>query len=184
MNGLLIGVHIVREHLLVSLLFEGDFTVDWVVDHFDDVAGGELGSLVLAVELHLVAVPGVSVWTDQVVSVVGVGVAEVEVYALDAVQVGDPNSNPWGEFLHLYLPLLNATSYYIRISLHPRLGSSSIIRWLPWTVMLALVGDEIVMHVPFNYYENLSLNDLIEISWTVNRESTSLSSKLPFDYSF
>jgi hypothetical protein len=61
MNGLLIGVHIVREHLLVSLLFEGDFTVDWVVDHFDDVAGGELGSLVLAVELHLVAVPGVSV---------------------------------------------------------------------------------------------------------------------------
>ena len=111
MNGLLVGVDIVAVDLVHSLLPEGDPAVDRIVAQFDDVAGGELRSLVLAVELHLVAVPRIPVRTDQVIPVVRVGIAKVKIDALDGIQVSHSHSDPRGQLFHLYLPSLYAPGY-------------------------------------------------------------------------
>lgn len=94
MDGFLGGIDIVAEGRLAAFFLEGDFVACWVVGHFDGVSGGELEGLVLAIELHLVSVPGVAVRTDEVVSMVRVGVAEIEVDSFDGVEVRNSNSNP------------------------------------------------------------------------------------------
>lgn len=111
MNGLLVGIYIVGMELVCAFLFKSDLAVDRVECHLNDVVCGELGGFVFAVKLHLVAVPGVSVRTDQVVAVVCVGIAEVEVYSLYAVQVGHSYSDPRSQFFYLHLPFLEAASH-------------------------------------------------------------------------
>jgi len=109
-DGFLGGVHIVGEGGGGVLFVEGDLVVEGVVGDLDGVSSGELEGFELAVELHLVAIPGVSVGADQVVAVVGVGVAEVEVDPLHAVQMGHPHPNPRGQLLDPDLPLLHRTA--------------------------------------------------------------------------
>lgn len=79
MNWLLIRVDIVRECLVVVLFGKGDFVGNWVVSDFDDVAGSKREWLELAVILHLIAIPGIAIRTDEVVPVVGSRVAKVVV---------------------------------------------------------------------------------------------------------
>ena len=111
MNRLLAGVDIVAADLVHALLLEGDLAVDRIVGQFDDVVGGELGSFVLAVELHLVAVPRIPVGTDQIIPVVRVGIAEVKIDALNRVQMSHSHSDPRGQLLHLHFPSLDAPGY-------------------------------------------------------------------------
>ena len=107
----MVGVDVVGVDLIHAFLLEGDLAVDGIVADFEDVVGGELRSLVLAVELHLVAVPGISVGADEVVAVVCVGVAEIEIEALDGVQVCHSHADPGGKLLHLHLPPLYASGH-------------------------------------------------------------------------
>ena len=112
MDGLLIGIDVVAEGRLPAFLLEADLVGAGVVGDFDGVSGGVLEGLKLAIELHLVSVPGVAIRTDEVVAMVGVGVAKIEVYSFYGVEMRDPNPDPRSQFLDLYLPSLHATTDY------------------------------------------------------------------------
>jgi hypothetical protein len=176
-DGLLFGVDFVGERLVVILLGEGDGAVDGVVREVDEVAGLELKGFVLAVELHLVPVPGVPVGTDEVVAVTRAGVAEVEVGGLDGVEVADPHPDPRGQLVDLHPPLFYAPAACLRTRVLLRAGSSRIIRWLPLVVMLAFEGEWIVMQVPFSSSEKWILNFRKLVFYTSRRVSSSASSK-------
>ncbi len=98
------GVHIIRKNLLMPVLLEADLIIAGVVGEFDDVSRGELEGLELAIELHLVPIPRVTVRTDQIVPMVRVGVTEIEVHRLDAVQVCNSNPYPRGQLLDPHSP--------------------------------------------------------------------------------
>ena len=168
----LVGVDVIGKSLLVVFLLEGNLVVGWVVAHLYNIGGSELKRLELGVKLHFVAIPRVSIGTDEVISVVGVGVAEVEVDPLHAVQMRNAHSDPRGQLLDLHLPLLLASARYINRAVLLRAGYSSIMRWLPEVCMLAFVGLWILMQVPLRVSEKKSLRRVVRAPF-LNRASTS-----------
>lgn len=112
MDGFLRGIDIIGEGSLGSFLLEADLVGVGVIGDFDGVSGGVLEGLILAIELHLVPVPGVSIRTDEVVAVIGIGIAKIEVDSLNGIKMRNSNPNPGCQLLDFYLPSLHATTYY------------------------------------------------------------------------
>ncbi len=128
MQGLLPGVHLVGKTLLAAFLAKSYLASRRVITDLHNVPSCECKGLEFAVVFHLVAVPRVSVRTNQVIAMIRVGVDELEVCSLDAVEVGYSYPYPRGQLRHLDPPLLDASVVCVSLRLLVRAGSRSIIR--------------------------------------------------------
>ena len=61
MDRLLVGVNLVCKGLLVALLAESHLVISRVINHLDYAPSRKGKSLMLAIKLHFVAVPGVPI---------------------------------------------------------------------------------------------------------------------------
>lgn len=85
MYGFLGWIDVVAENLVMVFLLEGNLVVDWVIGNLYDISCSVLERLILAIELHFVAIPRIPIGTDEVVTMIGISVTEIEVYSLHAV---------------------------------------------------------------------------------------------------
>lgn len=112
-DWLLARVHVIREGFIMVLLAEADFVGDWVVCNLNYISGCEWKRFKFTVELHLVAVPGVAIWTNEVVAMVGRGVTKIEVDFFHLIKKADAHPYPRSKLLDLNLPSFGRFSCWV-----------------------------------------------------------------------
>lgn len=85
MDWFLRRIDIVSEDRFFILFLKAYRVSVRIVRYCYDVSRLELKSLMLAVELHLVTIPRIAIHTDQIVTMVGVSIAEIKIDRFNAV---------------------------------------------------------------------------------------------------
>ena len=125
MNWLLVRINVISKDWFIPIFLKGNIVIVWVISHLNDIPSCVLEGLVLAIKLHLIPVPRVSIGADKVVSVVCTSITKIKIYSFNTIQMCNSNTNPRCKLFNLHSPLFDPTINYFKLQVYFQDGAKA-----------------------------------------------------------